>query len=161
MKKSVFFVLLMALMASFTLTSCERNYVTQVIEKCDCVNRNVEFTIRNQDWQEGPGASGIDYLFATIEIPELTKAAYLNGSVTCYAEYYWGTPNAYQRAMPFCQHGTWTDELGNIYLCTTTLDFEYTERYLTVFYTNSDATSLSFYLPTEPGDMHFHVNIRY
>lgn len=162
MKKSVFFVLLMALMASFTLTSCERNYVTQVVEKCDCVNKNFEIIVRNQDWQEGLGASGIDYLFATVNIPELNKAAYLNGSVTCCAEYNWDNPNPlYQRAMPFCQHGTWTDEFGNIYLYTTTMDFEYGEGYLTIFYTYNDATDLSVYPLDVPGEMHFHVNIRY
>lgn len=124
MKKSFIILTLLATMVG--MSSCR--YYTQ----CDCPQNGgggecyynkkvINFNVSASDWQESPDGT---YLFAHISVPELTKDVYSYGAVSCFAEFYPGTSDAYQLALPATTYLNYEED-GQILLYQEKIDFIY------------------------------------
>ncbi|MDR1543079.1 MAG: hypothetical protein LBS50_01455 [Prevotellaceae bacterium] len=108
----------------------------------------IELPVSSTDWQPMPSSSNVRYYSAFFSnIPEITKDIFLDGVVLCYLY-----QNDRQIMLPTVRHY----ESDNGELWTSTIDFEYFEGGLEIFYTNSD-----FFYTEPPQDMTFVLQILY
>lgn len=123
---------------------------TVVVQESVIQNRQVlDFEANNSHWVLSNGA-----YYATFDVPELTKDAYDNAVLLCYAEFNTGSNNAYQEMLPFTYFDQSVDpDTGVIFNWSRLLDFDYTVGSFTVYYTNNDFN----YLEGEPGTWHFRL----
>ena len=152
MKRNLFFsVIFLCSIAAFYGCKPKNNGAEAVI-----TNRVViDLEADNSHWVSDNGA-----YYATFDVPELTRNAYDNGMVNCYAEFNTGTSNAYQEVLPFTyfQYDKNT-ETGEEFYWSRLLDYDYTVGSLTIYYTNNDFNYTTTGSEPEPGLWHFRLVI--
>ena len=141
-------ILLFCSLFTCLLVGCKKE--VPVIPDPVIQNRQViDMEAANNNWVLDNGA-----YYATFDVPELTRDAYDNAVVLCYAEFNTGTTNAYQELLPFTYFDQSVDnETGEVFNWSRLLDFDYTVGSLTVYYTNNDFR----YMEGEPGLWHFRL----
>lgn len=163
MKKYLFI-----LFAALTIVSCSKNP--------PCVNTKiVDIQVNKEHWLYSD-ADNNNYFVANIKMPEITWDVYDNAIINVYREYETGSNQASQTVLPYVRHKEYSypliDEDGkyivdeyneHIYgwgFYTETVDYEFTQGNLSIFYTASDFEyELDQTFVPEP--MHFRVVIMY
>lgn len=93
-----------------------------------------------------------NYYRCTFDVPELTEFVFLSGNVQGYIYLYDPNGAEYQHDLPYSLHILATDQNGNPYPYTQTIDFVFGVGWIEFQYTNSD-----FQYPEVPGPMNFRL----
>ncbi|MBQ9339819.1 MAG: hypothetical protein IJS13_05745 [Paludibacteraceae bacterium] len=120
----------------------------------------IDIQINQNEWVYA-GQNDNNYFYGTISVPELTWDIYNNGIVKMYREYNTNTPNASQIELPFVKLNetpVTVDNNTQWVFYTETVDYEFTQGSVTIFYTASD---FDYELNTTfvPEAMHFRLVI--
>lgn len=121
---------------------------------------NIPLEIKSNEWVYS-GTANNNYFYATFTMPEITWDIYEHGNVMVYREYEPGTDNSVQTPLPHTRHNEFIDETNNtVVFYTETVDYEYTQGKMTIFYTMSD---FNYEVDTKfvPNAMNFRVFIMY
>lgn len=162
MKKYLFF-----LFAALAMISCNDD---------PCVNTKiVDIQVNTEHWKYSE-LDNNNYFVASISMPEITRDVYDNAVINVYREYETGTTNASQTVLPYVRHKEYSyqlvDEDGKLVVdennypvygwgfYTETVDYEYSQGSLSIFYTASDF-DYELDLNFVPEPMHFRVVIMY
>lgn len=119
----------------------------------------VDVDVKKENWQYS-GKDNNNYFFAEIEMPEINWDEYNNSNITVYREYDSGTDKATQTVLPQVRHKEYCyDEVNNLWgFFTETVDAEFTNGKLTIFYTASDF-DYELNEAFVPDAMHFRIVI--
>lgn len=97
---------------------------------------NIPVQVNQNEWSY-TNTENNNYFYAVISVPELTWDIYEHGNVMIYREYDQGTNNAVQTPLPFTRHVEYQD--GGVWkFYTESVDYEYTQGKVTIFYTLND-----------------------
>ena len=118
----------------------------------------IDIQINQNEWQYS-NQDNNNYFYGVINVPELTWNIYNNGIVKVYREYNTGTNNASQIELPYVKlNEVAVTDNGNTQwvFYTETVDYEFTQGSVTIFYTASD---FDYELNTTfvPEQMHFRL----
>lgn len=122
---------------------------------------NIPVQVNQNEWAYS-NFDNNNYFFATINMPEITWDIYEHGNVMVYREYEPGTNSATQTPLPYVRHKEYLyDQSTSTWgFYTETVDYEFTQGKLTIFYTASD---FDYEIDTNfvPERMNFRVFIMY
>ena len=118
----------------------------------------IDIQINQNEWKYS-NQDNNNFFFGTISVPELTWNIYNNGIIKLYREYNTGTDKASQIELPYVrlnETAVTVDDTQQWMFYTETVDYEFTQGSLTIFYTASD---FDYELNTSfvPEQMHFRL----
>ncbi len=125
-----------------------------------------DLIVRSIDWRWNNQGG---YYYCTFALPQLTTAIYNFGTVNCYHEYYSGTADAYQIALPEIKHNAVlayydAQQHRDVYeYYDQTIDYIFGVNFLEIDLMNSD---FSYFVDSRgnlvyPEDMVFRLNFVY
>lgn len=145
MKKVLLFLSIIAVAIGFT--SCED-------EPCYYHTQTLDLRVMQADWQFDDNTLQYYYHF---DVPEITPFVYNYGNWTICREYYSGTADAYQVALPQSVYMTEALSDGSIAYYTQHIDYRVGIGYVEIQLTNSDY----FYGQEQPENMLFRLQLIY
>jgi len=159
MKKLTFLFVSMVLALSFA--SCERNNNNQPQnepEPCRFHKVTLDLVVDQRDWQFDTDAQQFYYHF---DVEELTADVYNYAELSISREFYAGTSNAYQVALPMStyleEEVTNTDNSISKVYYTQHIDYRFGIKYVEIQVTNSD----HIYAAENPESMTFRMQLTY
>lgn len=139
--------LLFILCATTIFLSCEVN--STHLESSEPVNwKIIDLEVASTDWKYSQNNAN-NFYSASFSIPELTQSIYNNGIISLYLELQNADGSASQSPLPSVRHYETKDDAGNPIYYTQTVDYEYSQENIMIFFTSSD-----FFEETPP-NMHF------
>lgn len=132
------FICLLAFAAA--LCSCTKEYPTYVTEEYNTYYslNTVVINVKASDW-EYSNIDNNNYFCVTVDMPEITKSVCQTGLVKMYRVYDdFDRTGGVQAEMPFSRHIEEPTESGDWVFYTESLDYEFEQGKITIFYTQSD-----------------------
>lgn len=125
------------------LTSCTKEYNTYneyyEYHYSSGASKTVLFHVKDADWEYIEGDYNMNCCFrATVNMPEITADILKTGLVKMYRVFDYGLKSETQMEMPYIRHNEYTDNVGALCFYTETLDYEFSDGLVSVFFTRSD-----------------------
>ena len=151
MKKIIFWLFL-----GFTLTGC-----TTVVS--DLEMETIDVYVDASDWKytnytDGNSPFANNYFYATVEVPEISRAVFTDGEVKAYVVYDRNTPNASKHILPYVRHYEELLSDGSWHYYTETVDCMYGPGWVEFNYRASDF-AYEDNININPVGMHFSIVI--
>lgn len=148
-----FYKITLLAMSIIALASCRKEYYGGPDMQ------TVKINVSQNSWQYS-GQPDNNYFFATVQMPEINSSVFKKGLVKMYRVYDWDTNNAAQAELPYVRQKEYQGTDGLWYFYTETIDYEFTQGEITLYYSMSDFNyelDRSF----NPGPMEFRCVIVY
>lgn len=124
------------------LTSCTKEYNYNTYNEYHYHNgasQTVLFHVQKGDWEYIKGDKNMNCCFmATVNMPEITADVLKTGLVKMYRVFDFEMLSETQMEMPYIRHNEYKDGANNWCFYTETLDYEFTDGLVSVFFTRSD-----------------------